>query len=291
MPFPTPRQAMMLTIARWEGLFQAMPGDPGNYIEGRLVGTMRGVTPAVLAQHRGIPGGSITVETMKSVTLEEAADIAVLRFYRGWIDPLAWNACADVVTDFGWGAGPGQAVKSTERDFLKLDGADFRFDARSVAAWQARHDAGDIKAMVMDFFGVRSRFYDLICRLNPDLQQFRQGWHNRAVWQTPACREWWAHWEGESTAALVSVAEPMPPVALPPRVLSRGMFGAEVKALQLALIRAGYGLPSGADGSFGGETDAAVRRFQTDHGLTVDGWVGEKTRAALKARGQLTEAA
>jgi peptidoglycan hydrolase-like protein with peptidoglycan-binding domain len=35
------------------------------------------------------------------------------------------------------------------------------------------------------------------------------------------------------------------------------------------------------DGVFGAETEKAVRQFQADHGLTVDGVVGRKTWAAL----------
>lgn len=65
-------------------------------------------------------------------------------------------------------------------------------------------------------------------------------------------------------------------------VLKKGAKGENVKALQLLLI--GYGYPCGsmgADGSFGGNTDKAVRAYQKDKGLTVDGSVGAKTWAAL----------
>jgi hypothetical protein len=46
-------------IAKWEGEFQTQANDPGNYVtmpdgSRRLVGTMRGVMPAVLTAHRGI---------------------------------------------------------------------------------------------------------------------------------------------------------------------------------------------------------------------------------------------
>lgn len=57
-------------------------------------------------------------------------------------------------------------------------------------------------------------------------------------------------------------------------VLKKGSRGEEVKTLQrkLNLI---------ADGIFGSITDETVRAFQKEHGLTVDGIVGDKTWAAL----------
>ncbi len=58
-----------------------------------------------------------------------------------------------------------------------------------------------------------------------------------------------------------------------------GSRGEAVSQLQRDLSRLGY--PLSADGVFGPKTDAAVRRFQRDHGLTADGIVGPKTRAAI----------
>ncbi|MCD9185618.1 MAG: peptidoglycan-binding protein [Pyrinomonadaceae bacterium] len=55
--------------------------------------------------------------------------------------------------------------------------------------------------------------------------------------------------------------------------------GAAVAQLQKDLSKLGY--PLTADGIFGAKTDAAVRKFQRDHGLTADGIVGPKTRAAI----------
>lgn len=62
----------------------------------------------------------------------------------------------------------------------------------------------------------------------------------------------------------------------------KGWTGAEVKRLQQALIDKGYSCgTSGVDGSFGKDTEAAVRKFQTDRGLAVDGIVGPVTQTAL----------
>ena len=63
------------------------------------------------------------------------------------------------------------------------------------------------------------------------------------------------------------------------RQLRRGVSGNNVRDLQIALSAAGYHLA--ADGRFGAATEAAVRRFQQDHGLLVDGIAGPQTQAAL----------
>lgn len=64
--------------------------------------------------------------------------------------------------------------------------------------------------------------------------------------------------------------------------LKRGKKGSKVKALQILLIGLGFSCGSyGADSSFGPATEAAVRRFQKDRGLTIDGIVGVKTWSAL----------
>lgn len=65
-------------------------------------------------------------------------------------------------------------------------------------------------------------------------------------------------------------------------VLSKGDAGAQVKALQLLLIGYGYSCGKhGADGDFGGDTDKALRKFQKDKGLVVDGECGSKTWTKL----------
>lgn len=63
-------------------------------------------------------------------------------------------------------------------------------------------------------------------------------------------------------------------------VLKRGSTGAQVRALQTLLSGYGYN-PNGIDGSFGPGCESAVRRYQSDHKLTVDGIVGAATWKTL----------
>lgn len=63
--------------------------------------------------------------------------------------------------------------------------------------------------------------------------------------------------------------------------LKKGAKGDQVRALQALLIGYGHLGIYGADGSFGGDTDTAVRAYQKAEGLTVDGVVGSATWAKL----------
>lgn len=64
--------------------------------------------------------------------------------------------------------------------------------------------------------------------------------------------------------------------------LRRGSRGADVTYLQQRLTAKGYGVGK-IDGIFGQKTLEAVKAYQAEHGLTVDGIVGAKTWASLAA--------
>lgn len=71
-----------------------------------------------------------------------------------------------------------------------------------------------------------------------------------------------------------------------PSVLRDGANGASVRELQQQLNQLGYRGSDGkpletASGVFGAHTEHAVRAFQAEQGLKVDGEVGDRTRAAL----------
>jgi len=67
-------------------------------------------------------------------------------------------------------------------------------------------------------------------------------------------------------------------------IYRKGDSGSAVKTLQEKLIKLGYKLPKfGADGQYGDEMIAAVKAFQKDNGLAVDGIIGKDTSTKLDA--------
>ena len=70
--------------------------------------------------------------------------------------------------------------------------------------------------------------------------------------------------------------------ALGGRLLQKGSRGTDVQSLQEQLMKLGYPLKQyGADGTFGAETEKAVRAFQKKAGLAADGKYGNLTHDAL----------
>ena len=73
------------------------------------------------------------------------------------------------------------------------------------------------------------------------------------------------------------------------QTIRRGDSGEAVEQLQGALVTLGYNLGAygpngdGIDGKFGAATEKAVKDFQRENGLTVDGICGPKTHAAIAA--------
>lgn len=93
----------------------------------------------------------------------------------------------------------------------------------------------------------------------------------------------WTKW-GRLPASMLEYTDMPAPkeYKLGERTLRRGDTGADVKELQQDLLILGYKLPKyGADADYGSETEAAVRAFQGDYGLEVDGIIGPKSYKAL----------
>jgi Putative peptidoglycan binding domain len=73
-----------------------------------------------------------------------------------------------------------------------------------------------------------------------------------------------------------------PTVPVPAAPLKPGDTGAQVKALQRALVQLGYAVGT-IDGDYGAATKTAVEQFQTASKLTADGVFGPATRTAMIA--------
>lgn len=66
------------------------------------------------------------------------------------------------------------------------------------------------------------------------------------------------------------------------QILCRGDTGREVQQAQRLIIATGYKMPKyGADGDYGEETEAAVKKFQADNGLEQNGKVDKATMSKL----------
>jgi hypothetical protein len=83
-------------------------------------------------------------------------------------------------------------------------------------------------------------------------------------------------WSGEALVAWRDHA------ALPP-LLGLGDAGPSVRWLQESLAQLGF-FAGDLDGQFSVPTEAAVRAFQTEESLPVDGWVGPLTKIRLYER-------
>ena len=97
----------------------------------------------------------------------------------------------------------------------------------------------------------------------------------------------WTNW-GELKGVSYGTSQTTTPTTTPTAesslpTLRKGSKGEYVTLLQTKLIQKGYSCGStGADGDFGKNTESAVKAFQKDYGLTVDGVAGKNTWAALE---------
>jgi YVTN family beta-propeller protein len=111
--------------------------------------------------------------------------------------------------------------------------------------------------------------------------------HLAESWATPAnptpTLNWKTHlnYSAAATLLLLTIALIITNSVIPAFALKRGDVGPEVAQLQKTLKDAGY-FRGRATGFYGSLTAAAVRRFQADNNLKIDGIVGPQTLSALK---------
>lgn len=191
---PTPRQELADAIEMFEGKYQSDTTDLINWVNGKMIGTMRGVSPPALAKHRGVPIESLTPEIMQSVTAEEAADIGEDHYYFGTgLDRLAWGPATAALVDIGWGSGPRQACIFAQRFAdVYVDGIIGPITAR---AYKDKVAAVGWKEATMHILNQRKVFYDTIIARHPAWDIYRKGWMRRADWFSPNNPAWWDKWK------------------------------------------------------------------------------------------------
>lgn len=189
----TPLDAFRDAIETWEGGFQNDPDDLGNWANGKLIGTNRGVTPAALARYLQRPLVDVTVDAIKAVTLETAADIGVKHYYDypcwGY---LPWRPATESLVDFGWGAGPRLSIMQMQKMIaVAPDGIIGPITQRAYAEW-LRGEGDD--GAVWRVRDMRVNFYRHIVDVRPVNKKYLTGWLRRADWYLPDNEKWWSAW-------------------------------------------------------------------------------------------------
>lgn len=170
------RDLLTYTVQSWEGGYQAWGADRGNYLDGELIGTNRGITPAALMDWTG---RKPTVQDMKALTVEQAVDIMLPRYYDSPdLDVVPWCRPVAVILDHALNAGPNPSIKIIQRIVgAKDDGWMGPKTSDAIRVWMGRVSPTDQLDAIAD---ARIAFYKAISKINPKLNAFLVGWTNRA---------------------------------------------------------------------------------------------------------------
>jgi lysozyme family protein len=181
----TPTEFIADYIRRWEGGLSLDKADTGNWVAGVLIGSKYGVTASALARYRGAAAADITPAIMAALTFEEAVAIGKALYYDApGFAKLPWNRITMSIVDFGWGAGPVQAIKLLQRMIGADD--DGIIGPKTIAAYRDWLEADE----AMTWAAQRNAFYRLLVKQRPANAKYLNGWENRTAYFTPAS-EWW----------------------------------------------------------------------------------------------------
>ena len=148
-----------------EAGFQNQEKDKGNYLNGQLIGTNRGITPAAYKEYYG---KDPSIEDMKNLTKEQALDVYKTNYVnKPKFDQISDPNLQAAVVDFGINSGPEQATKVLQ----KLVGveADGKLGPNTLQA--INNYQGDL---LQDYLNQRR---DFIKSLNNET--YEKGWLNR----------------------------------------------------------------------------------------------------------------
>jgi len=183
---PGPKQAFNLAARR-----KAMAEG------GRVIGTMRGVTPATYAQFQGRSVYSLDEQQMQAISEDEAVEVGLKLYYVApGIDQLPWGPITAILVDMGWGSGPETAIKFIQRRIrCSADGV---VGPEMIDAWNKWIETQGVAKAATDFANWKIAAYQADVAKNPEQRKWLQGWINRANYFKPENWAWWKKWEEDT---------------------------------------------------------------------------------------------
>lgn len=189
-------------ICAWEGGLSLDPADQGNWFAGEggapvLVGSCYGVTGAALARFRQCR--TVTPADMAALSRDEAVRVGERLFYREpGFDRLPWDPLVASAVDFGWGAGPREAVLQMQQMIGAVrDGC---LGEKTAAAYHRFVEAHGLSAAASNWRGRRDAFYHQIVARRPGNARFLHGWLRRSASFLPGT-SWWRRFTAAPAAA------------------------------------------------------------------------------------------
>jgi hypothetical protein len=299
--------------------------DNNDYHLGEVAARYEGRGPGTISAGNGDKGG-VSYGTYQLSTKEGTlGDFLKQSAYKTQFEDLTPESTAfnekwrDLArTEPGFAQDQQDFIKKTHYDpvvaKLKKDGLDLtdRGAAVQEALWSTSVQARGLTPGIFEH-GLEEKFgrgYKLSELTDKDIvsavQDYKTAHNNTLFKRSP--RQWpglldRASWEEEDLEALAD-GNPLPDrsqgrhshretSAKKDGLLREGQHGDAVSVVQQELHDLGYkdtkGNPLAADRDFGPSTTAAIKSFQQDHGLRVDGVVGKDTASALSSETSLLE--
>jgi murein L,D-transpeptidase YcbB/YkuD len=213
---------------------------------------------------RGYQGGLSDARTARAQAQALGAPSSTPIYYS--VDFDATLAQISTVLDYLHGAADAEGSKDLVGVYGGYDTVAATINAGFKYAWQT-----------FAWSGTPTRWHDLASIRQTEVDQWIGGVQ---VDLDEAMFDGYGQWPASAT--------PPQPSNLP--VLREGASGPAVLLLQRSVMLAGEA-PGATDSSFGPRTLAALRGFQSGHGLAVDGICGPLTWAALIARTKIVQTA
>lgn len=188
------------------------------------------------------------------------------------IKGLLWGWCGDAAKTYGGAAYASNGVPDINADQMIAACSGVSADFSAIRVGEAVWVPGHIGIYVGDGLCVECtpKWKDGVQVTAVLNLGNKEGYHGR-TWRKHGCLPYVSY----ADPAVKSVRVELPQ-------LRRGDKGRAVRVMQALLMAQGVSCgESGADGSCGPATDAALRQFQSDKGLTVDGICGKATWTAL----------